>query len=209
VDEPTLNGDGRLWGIYAESFPVSEHEPKDVIMNSVRLGSGMAFRAVQDGRTVAMATTHILRSIPAMFLVYLAVDPDLRGAGAGGRLLEFINGSKAVHGNRGLVWETDRVEDADTDGDRSARERRLRFFQHHGGKVVCGTYHQPALDGIAPAPMNILFRASADGLEPQSVRSLIHSIYFENHRPCPQLHQSRGARDQSSSGPQDRKKPVP
>ena len=130
-----------------------------------------------------MATTHLLLDIPAVFLVYLAVDPSVRGAGVGGELFEFIHQLRVLPGSLGLVWEAERVADAEGEGDRRARQRRLRFFEAHGGAVVSEDYRQPALDGIAPVPMNILFRPHGLDLDCDAafVRALVRSIYFEKY----------------------------
>ena len=186
LDETALSRDVRFWEIYERSFSASEKEPRAVIEKSVRLNTGMAFRTVLDGSTVAMATTHILPNIPAVFLVYLAVDPDLKGLGAGGRLLEFIHGNSKdlVSGCLGLVWEAERTEDAASGPDRILRVKRLAFFRRHGGRVVSGDYRQPALDGLAPVPMNILFRPCEPGMDlsPGLVQGLVHAIYFEKYQ---------------------------
>jgi len=185
LDERALSRDVRFWEIYERSFSASEKEPREVIEKSVRLNAGMAFRTVLDGNTVAMATTHILPKIPAVFLVYLAVDPELRGRGAGGKLLEFAHekGATLAPGSLGMVWEAERTEDAASGPDRILREKRLAFFRRHGGCVVSGDYRQPALDGIAPVPMNLLFRPCEPGQDagPDLVQALVRAIYDEKY----------------------------
>lgn len=186
LDETALERDGRFWEIYAQTFATSEKEPREIIVESVRRKTGVAFRSVLDGRTVAIATAHVLREIPALFLVYLAVDPKLRSRGAGGSLLDHLhqNAAALAPGCLGMVWETGRAEDAGSDQARALRERRLGFFRRHGASVVSGSYRQPALDGVAPVPMNLLFRPAAPGqrMEPAFVQALVRTIYAEKYQ---------------------------
>ncbi|HWR04049.1 MAG TPA: GNAT family N-acetyltransferase [Humidesulfovibrio sp.] len=186
LDETALERDGRFWEIYAQAFAASEKEPREVILESVRRKTGMVFRTLLDGRTVALATTHALRKIPALFLVYLAVDPELRSRGAGGSLLEHLHqaSGQLVPGSLGMVWETERAEDAGPGPARALRERRLEFFRRHGASVVSGSYRQPALDGVAPVPMNLLFRPAEPGQDigPVFARALARSIYEEKYQ---------------------------
>ena len=185
LDETALSRDQGFWNIYRGSFPACEQEPEAVIATSVRLKTGMAFRSVLSGATIAMATTHLLRRAPAVFLVYLAVDAGQKGRGTGGNLLEFIHADARLSapGGLGLVWETERPEDAGDESERTVRERRLAFFQRHGAVVAARDYRQPALDGVAPVPMNLLFRPAEPGssLEPAHIQALIRAIYFEKY----------------------------
>jgi len=185
LGESALAKDGRFWEIYGKSFPAAEKEPREIIEKSVRLKTGMAFRSVFSGTTVAMATAHILRKVPALFLVYLAVDAGHKGRGTGGGLLEFIyeNGALAIPGSLGMVWETERPEDAASEAERTVRERRLGFFRRHGAAIIARNYRQPALEGVSPMPMNILFRPAKPELNagPELTQALIRSIYFEKY----------------------------
>jgi len=149
LDGAVLTRDGRFWELYEHSFPPAEKEPRDVIEKSVRLGCGLAFRSVLRGETVAMATAHILREVPALFLVYLAVDARRKGRGTGGGLLEFLHaqGCRTIPGGLGTVWEAERARDAATEPGKRIRERRLAFFHRHGGVLLTDAYRQPALAG--------------------------------------------------------------
>jgi len=83
-----LSADLAWWRIYEDSFPPSEREPAGVILDSVRRGVGLAIRARFQDSTIGLATTHLLRQPPAVFLVYLAIDRAHRDRGLGGALLD-------------------------------------------------------------------------------------------------------------------------
>src|SRR5712692_1226821 len=130
-----LSRDSAWWRIYEESFPVSEREPAEVILDSVRRDAGVAFRARSDAGTVGLATTHLLRQPPAVFLVYLAMDRAHRDRGLGGALFAHAWRISAQHLRRrgleplGMVWEVDPPFHS---GDLSARARRVAFFERCG-----------------------------------------------------------------------------
>ena len=192
VDCPSadeLVADRRWWSIYEESFPSSEREPPVVILDSLRRGLGLAFRARQRGVTVGLATTHLLVDPPAVFLVYLAIAPDRRGRGAGGALFqEAWRESSACLVQRGLaplglIWEVDPAEPGVPSVEVDVRARRLAFFRRQGGVLLPRPYAQPPVDGIAPVRMQLMFRAPPGGRLPSLdlEKNLIRAIYFEKY----------------------------
>jgi GNAT superfamily N-acetyltransferase len=182
-----LRNDIDWWRIYEDSFPAVEREPADVILNSILRDVGMALRARHAGVTFGLATTHILKNPPSVFLVYLAVDQSQRGLGTGGELLrnawEFGAARLSQQGLSpvGLVWEVDspdiNAEDAE------ARRRRVAFFQRHGGQLLARPYLQPPVNGPTAIPMSLMFRpAEGSGLPTQQlVEDLTRAMYFEKY----------------------------
>ena len=185
-----LAGD-RAWAeIYQDSFPASEREPFGVIVESVRRGVGQALSARAGGETVALATTHLLKSPPVVFLVYLATAGTSRGRGRGGALLEYAwragaerlaaEGSDAL----GMVWEVDAPSETRDAEELRVRERRIAFFGRHGGLLLPRPYAQPPVDGVAPVPMRLMFRpAEGRGLPDAALtEALVRAIYFEKYQ---------------------------
>lgn len=184
-----LLSDDSWWEIYNEAFPPSEREPSQVIVNSLEIGIGQAFAARSNGATIAIATTHLLKNPPAVFLVYLATKKVLRGRGSGGELLEYAweSGRQKLseHGfpATGLVAEVDAPEQSDDREEKHVRERRIAFFARHGAELLSRAYTQPAVDGTTTVPMRLVFR-SAQGFErPDSTftDALVRAIYFEKY----------------------------
>ncbi len=183
-----LSRDSALWRIYEDSLPASEREPAEVILDSLRRGVGVAFRARSDAGTVGLATTHLLRQPPAVFLVYLAIDRAHRDRGLGGALFGHASRISAQHLRQrgleplGMIWEVD-PPSAPWASDLDARARRVAFFERCGGSLLPETYLQPPVDGVAPIPMQLMYRP-AEGTElptPEVIRDLIRSVYFEKY----------------------------
>jgi GNAT superfamily N-acetyltransferase len=179
--------DETWWQIYKDSFPASEREPPEVILKSLLHGVGMAFRACRQGVTSGLATTHLLRDPAAVFLVYLAVARGERSQGIGGELLRsaWEAGAERFRAQLlqpiGLTWEVDPPQCACGEGD--AIERRIAFFQRHGGQLLQRPYLQPPVDGIAAVPMKLMFRpAKGEGTPtPEVVEGLVRGIYFDKY----------------------------
>jgi GNAT superfamily N-acetyltransferase len=198
IDLPSaaeLAADAAWWGLYDSSFPPSEREPRSVVLRAVEMGVGVVMRGRVDGRTVALASVHLLRRPAAVFLVYLAVDPVARGAGMGRAMFEaaWREGARrlAALGETpgGMVWEVDLprrvrsvsddpdqfVDDASTDDE--ACRRRSGCFERLGGRVLARDYRQPPVDGVAAVPMWLMWRGAGE----VDVRAIIRGIYFEKY----------------------------
>ena len=195
ADAAELAGDRDWWEIYEDAFPPAEREPQDVVLRSLRASVGLAFRARQGGITVGIATTHLLLRPPAVFLVYLAIDREQRNAGLGGRLLEYAWQTSARRLDQqgsaplGLIWEVDDPMAAVDSEEALLRERRIGFFQRHGGVELDRPYRQPPVNGPEILPMRLLFRANGSPSVPDAeiVESLVHAIYFEKYAAVNQV----------------------
>src|SRR5438270_13754350 len=73
----TLASDHALWRLYDTAFPSTEREPRSVILETLRRGDGVVIRARQGSNTIGLALAHRLRDAPVLFVVYLAVAPEL------------------------------------------------------------------------------------------------------------------------------------
>ena len=184
-----LVSDSTWWEIYNEAFPSTEREPPQVILSSLETGVGVAFAARFKAETIAIATTHLLKHPPVVFLVYLATTKKFRGRGCGGELLEYSwkTGSQKLAGcdskALGLVAEVDAPDESDDKDEKQVRERRIAFFARHGVELLPRSYMQPAVDGITTVPMRLIFRP-AEGYGPPDLAftdMLVHAIYFEKY----------------------------
>ncbi len=189
VDAAELAGDCDWWRIYEDSFPPAEREPAEVVLRSLRDSAGLAFRARQDGVTVGIATTHLLLRPAAVFLVYLAIDRGQRKGGLGGRLLEYAWQVSArrleeLHSPPlGLIWEVDDATAAVGPAENLLRERRIAFFQRHGGVELPRFYLQPPVNGTEAVRMRLMFRGSGSASVPdaEGIEALVRAIYFEKY----------------------------
>ena len=182
-----LRVDENWWRIYEDSFPASEREPAEVILESVLRGVGMAFRLRREGMTFGIATTHLLRDPAAVFLVYLAVAHGERGRGAGRELFEaaWESGAARLRSEGlpplGLIWEVDPPDPAAADA--GARRSRIAFFQRNGGQLLGRPYRQPPVNGVTAVPMSLMFRpVEGEGTpSPKEIEALVRAIYFEKY----------------------------
>jgi len=185
----TLAADRVLWQLYDSAFPSTEREPRSVILETLRRGDGVVVRARQDSKTIGLAVAHMLRHPPVLFMVYLAVAPELRSRHIGAALFEKLweegrrtysdEGLKA----EGMVWEVDIPERATSEQEVKQSRRRIAFFERLGGRLLPAAYFQPPVDGITPVPMHLMFRP-ADGrslLDIAAHSALVQSLYFEKY----------------------------
>jgi hypothetical protein len=182
-----LAADTAFWQLYDSSFPSSEREPRSVMMDNVRKGSGFAIRARAHSRTVGLATADLLRELPVVFMVYLAVVPEFQSNHIGTTLFEMVwamgceRYSEWGLSPKGMVWEVEMPERASVHQDLEKHRGRIDFFARLGAHVLLGPYVQPPVDGITSVPMHLMFWTALgcslpDGSE---LSELIHTIYFE------------------------------
>lgn len=188
-DAPTaeeLVSDRDFLALYEASFPLDQREPVSVIVKTVRTGRGVVIRARSAGKTIGLASAHLLETPPAVFLVYLAVLPESRGRRIGSALFEHIwqAGATRLQNCRltpqCYVWEVEKPKPAADKAERALALKRIVFFQHRGGRELLPGYHQPPVNGPAPVPMLLMARA-AEGQPMPSARDLVHGVYFEKY----------------------------
>ena len=94
----------------------------------------------------------------AAYLPYLAVGEAWRGAGLGSRiyehLLERIRG--ASPGVEALVFEVERPDQAHDAPGREDAERRIRFYQRLGARLLRGIHYLQEVPEQPPIPMNLM-----------------------------------------------------
>ena len=185
----TLAADGAFWQLYDSAFPSTEREPRSVILETLRRGDGVVVRARQNNNTIGLAVAHMLRHPPVLFVVYLAVDPQLRSRHIGAALFEKLweegrrrysdEGLKA----EGIVWEVDIPERAISEEGVKQSRRRIAFFERLGGRLLPSAYFQPPVDGIHPVPMYLMFRPASGGFLPDVAAhsALVRALYFEKY----------------------------
>ena len=184
-----LRDDSGFWRLYATSFATAEREPAEVILRSIEQGPGFTLRALADGRTVGLATGHVLEEPAATFLVYLAVDPGWRSRRLGRALFFAADRAGAArliergHATSGMAWEIDDPAADVSATERNVRQGRLRFFEKLGGRMLETPYFQPPVDGHTLVPMRLMFRpvVGQDVPTGAATEKLIRAIYFEKY----------------------------
>jgi len=185
----TLASDHALWQLYDSAFPSTEREPRSVILETLRRGDGVVVRARQDSNTIGLAVAHMLRHPPVLFMVYLAVAPELRSRHIGAALFEKLweEGRRRYSDERlkaeGMVCEVDIPERATSELGLQQSRRRIAFFERLGGRLLPTAYFQPPVDGINPVPMYLMFRPAPGRSLPDIAAhsAIVRALYFEKY----------------------------
>lgn len=72
-------------------------------------------------------------------ITLLAIFPEKRGGGVGTRMLDLLK--QLYRGERAIMLEVEAPEDAESEEDRSIRERRIAFYERSGYQLLSGIRH--------------------------------------------------------------------
>ncbi|MDO8648707.1 MAG: GNAT family N-acetyltransferase [Candidatus Peregrinibacteria bacterium] len=184
-----LREDVEWWKIYEESFPISERESKGVIFERIQKNVGMAIHARLGERTVGMASLHLLYDPATVYLISIAISPEERKHHIGSFLFDYAWESGAAKLRQtqkepiGMVWEVERPELANTQEEKQQRERRIQFYESHGGQILPCNYFLPPLQGTDAIPMYLMFRPAKKNqlMDKKNIMALVHSMYLQNY----------------------------
>jgi len=165
--------------ISVTSFPPSELEPFSVLADSLRRGDVALFVACVGEAIAGFGVTLKLPIRDTVYLAYLAVDPDRRGQGIGGRLFRTtLEVSAATGAGTALVWEVERPERGAPSED--PKRRRIAFYQRLGGILLdhVGDFRMPdltlgpAVDVHSALPAALMWATNAERPAPTRAETL-------------------------------------
>jgi len=178
---PTHGEQQRLREIYENSFPAAERKPFEQIADGIARGAYtcMVARAHDEPNGIAaFAFTLPLPDTMAAFLEYMAVRVERHGQGIGSALFDAVIRESARHRPASqIVWE---VEPPDSADPLNHSNRRLRFYERLGGRLVTlsTAYRMPdyerRTDGVPLRLMLVPMEAQPDK---KTASALIKSIY--------------------------------
>ena len=113
-------------------FPESELKSLESILALRLRGEYEVLAADDDGMFVAYAMIYHPKDGRTLLLDYLAVEPDMRGRGAGQALLTALRAHYAGQADC-LMIECERPKAAP---DEAEARRRIRFYQHAGAQMT-------------------------------------------------------------------------
>lgn len=189
-DEITDIRDARIlaWlDIYEASFPWTEKVPISAHIRDLYEPPSVPddyprhrFVALDDvtGDVVGMARYSFHANAGAVYLMYLAVSPDVRGGGVGAAMLtEIVTRARTAYPNGDLLaWEVERPDKARSQRGREQAERRIQFYQRQGARLVRGSGHSDRLgEGFPRVLFDLMFlpfREVSDAEVAQSLRAL-------------------------------------
>ncbi len=187
-DSKILRADTAWWNLYHQSFPLDEQEPAQAILDSLDQRVGLAFRVTNKVKTIGLATVHLLTNPSAVFLVYLAIDPEQRSKQIGSHFFDYIYQTGAARlkemGYRsvGFVWEITACQSENPE-EAKIQAQKIKFFNQNGGVVLPYKYLQPPVNGDAAVPMHVMFRPGDEGVTLEAINpaDLIQAMYYEKY----------------------------
>ncbi len=160
------------------------------MIRSVREGKAIAIQGTNRGNTVAMAHCHLLKKPAAAFIIYLAVNEEMRRQHVGSKLFEAAleMSFQALRGEEleplGALWEVERPELAKNSDDKDFREKRISFYEKLGGRVLDHHYILPPLaDHLAMQHLQLMFKNAPGMSDPDhaTLDAIIRGIYFQRY----------------------------
>ena len=169
--------------LFETAFPPNEKILVSAILNILRNKSkgeaqGMKIVAILDenDKFISMAMYQLPPDKPVGVLWYVAVLPDQRSKGWGSKIYNGILSQINPKIHKALVFEVEIPGGADLSPD---AERRIRFYQKNGAKLLTGIHylqsvgwHQP------PTPMHIMIHPMQP-MDAEAAYELAHNIFEE------------------------------
>lgn len=199
LDDPLI---ADVLAIYRESFPPEERITEEALLGCVGAGSGGAGGFYQ--QTHLLAATNGVNALGMchftgfwggeddnrsdfVYMDYIAVDKRIRGSGIGGQM--YFSALAQAHVDacfrgrrlRGLVYEVERPELAADEEDRTLRQRRIKFYERRGARVLDGIdFVQPSLgEGLPEVPLHLVYHPDGDrSWDPQAICGMIYSRVY-------------------------------
>jgi GNAT superfamily N-acetyltransferase len=150
---------GQLQVIYLSSFPPSEREEFEPLIDGVSAGTRWLSTVEQDGQLLSFATVLPLADTDVQYLEYFATAEPARGKGIGSVLLQFVCAYLRSQGDvSGLLMEVQSEETGPAE-ERLLRRRRVEFYQRHNGRLVddAPAYCAPNLAGEGVIPFHLMW----------------------------------------------------
>lgn len=192
----------RSWlRLYNAAFPKVEQDKRMDMLRDIRGNDALLVCARKGRALIGFAIVHLLHDFPAVYLLYLVVDPAQRGKHIGTQLFEaaWRAGQRAMKQRgihpKGYLWEVEIPALARTSRERALRQKRIHFYEHAGARVLHRRYTMPPVDGVHTLPMHIMFRPALHAvaaIDHDEYHALVESMYAEkyavmNHIPRPVL----------------------
>lgn len=144
--------------VLSPSFPQSELVDLEEFIESCENGYLHVIGALKDDEIIAGAVGTTPTQEGVMLLLYLAIQPGLRGSGVGGGLLDYaIEAWRDLFNPTIIMAEVEHPTYHASSEDHGDPAARLRFYARHGGKILDIPYFQPSIrDDEPPVPALML-----------------------------------------------------
>ena len=123
--------------LYISAFPFEERREYNELIQQLYIDGCAVNLVIAGGETAGFCIVWDFTDF--VYLEHFAIEPALRGLGIGEGILALINNS-----NKPVILETEPPSD-------EISNRRIRFYQRNGFRLLHRPYVQPSYDGIKPA----------------------------------------------------------
>jgi hypothetical protein len=160
----------RIYKQIKKDFAAGEYPPYFVLHRQILNGIQQCFLYIPEGVEKAYAVCAGGHPNGYVLISLLSVLPAYRGLGAGTAFLNKIKENYAD--KKGLLVEVEKPEDAKTSEEKEVREKRIRFYQKAGFRVVPGLNYS-----IWGVPMHLMVYGEEG--DTQVIMQRIYEIYLE------------------------------
>ncbi len=164
--------------IYLDSFPACERQPLEILETRLSNQLYQWFVAKAENQVVGIALLYPLNPTDFILLDYLGTDKNYRSRGIGRMLMSHLI-NRVENQQKILLIE---VENPQFCEDLEQAERRIKFYQNNGAKVLRSVrYLLPPLSGDVPTEMLLMMVPAELGgqLPGKQVKKLIEQVYQE------------------------------
>jgi GNAT superfamily N-acetyltransferase len=178
----------QVFAIYAASINPREQKPEHWLRAMVAAREYRVWIAKQDGRVLGFSILFVPPGQGFALLEYMAVAPEERRAGFGGRLFQKTVAQALTPEGAALPVLLEVDADRDAPSDREVRTRRLRFYRRLGCRTIAGLRYLMPLQGEGAAPeMDLMIYTAPPltGVARAAVLGWLRSIYRDVYRASP------------------------
>ncbi|MBV9793411.1 MAG: GNAT family N-acetyltransferase [Actinobacteria bacterium] len=144
----------------------------------------IALALLQDGQPCGFAMLRPLGHTGWIFLRYFVVSQQRRGQGLGGIMWDQLMAWLQAGGYRLLVWDVEDADEPGTDpGEVHTRQRRVAFYQRHGGRLLpVKGYGNPHGDEWTPMRLMAARVGAAPAPGPSQTPAILAAVYQYRYR---------------------------
>lgn len=176
----------QLYTIYAASITPREQKPEDWLGAMVRAPEYRVWIAKAAGRVLGFSILFLPPAAGFALLEYMAVAPERRGEGLGGKLFRRTveHAATPQGGKLPVLLEID--SDREASSDRATRTNRERFYRRLGCMKLAGLRYLMPLRGVGPAPeMDLMVYGAEPRLPRGDLKRWLGTIYRDVYHCSP------------------------
>jgi len=176
----------QLYAIYAASITPREQKPEDWLRAMVRAPEYRVWIAKGGSRVLGFSILFLPPAAGFALLEYMAVTPERRGQGLGGKLFRRTANHAATPQGRKLPVLLEIDSEREASSDRTIRKSRERFYRRLGCMKIAGLRYFMPLHGVGPAPeMDLMVYGAEPRLPRGDLKRWLETIYRDVYHCSP------------------------